>query len=108
MTMKLKQKIGWLVEIFLPPSHIEPLVNKGKYSPVTHGQLFTGLRNLLILRYWKNVTLSLLKYMREEHYPSKSYTYTNVWQGKHFSVQVAKQSCIFAKALVQSSIAIDK
>lgn len=49
-----------------------PLVCTGVYDEEDHSRLFNALRSLLHRRYWKNVTRSLLKHLRNEHGSDKA------------------------------------
>ena len=84
----------WMVENFNAVDSGCTLVCTGKYHPTNHTQLFDALRKLLLRRYRKNVTGSLLKYLRHTYYPGER---LNVTINSSVKVKVSKWATVFRK-----------
>ena len=93
-----------MVEKFVPPNQSRPLVCHGTYHEASHTRLFDAMRNLLIRRYRRNVTRSLLKYLSHTYYPGKR---RRVLVGHSLEVTVSKWATIFRKT-AQAELFADK
>ena len=63
----------WTVENFEQASTIKPIICTGRYVDKMHQPFFLSLRNLMLRRYRRNVLKSLLKYLKSEYYPGKTF-----------------------------------
>jgi hypothetical protein len=57
----------WSVASYTPTNGVQPLVCHGEYDSHMHKPLFDAFRNILIKRYRRNITQSLLRYLKNKH-----------------------------------------